>query len=518
MPDNPTSLTPTRLVQLMLRHRGLLLAPAILGAVFAALSTLVLPRDWEAEQGLLIRSEAAGYADQRLGKFADLSEMKTVQETLLELARSKSVVTAVLTEVTGREPSRQAIADFRDKLRLSPPGGAEFGKTEVFYIGVLNPNRDRAIAMVESLTRELNARLNELRTERAASMVAEVERSAAVAREQLHQSATRLADFEQSVGADLLELRHLTSSYGGQSELSQRILAIESERRRSADRRRENLALLADLKAAVTNPDRILSTPDALLDSQPGLRRLKNGLVDAQLTVARTTGVRTANHPYVLAARRAQDAVQAELIHELPAAIAGVELELRVAEQREAALAGQVQTLRQQSAGLAGKRSRYAELVANVDSQTVVLESALKQLADAKAHEAGTSTASLLATIDGIETGAHPVGPGRTTVTAAGGMAGLLLGATLVFLLHAPRYEPVIEPQPVRYAAAPKPTPAPPAATPAPAVQPTAAQAPAWAVEVASQEPAYGRATVPPVATAPTAPARETVFAGATPA
>ena len=35
-----------------------------------------------------------------------------------------------------------------------------------------------------------------------------------------------------------------------------------------------------------------------------------------------------------------------------------------------------------------------------------------------------------------------PVGAGRTTVTAAGGLAGLLLGATLVFVLHAPRPEP----------------------------------------------------------------------------
>lgn len=507
MPTDQTSLTPARLMQLMLQNRRLLLAPAIAGAILAAFSTLVLPRDWEARQGLLIRSEAAGYADQRLGKFTDLSEMKTVQETLLELARSQTVVSAVLTEVNGYEPSRQDIADFRDKLRLSPPGGAEFGKTEIFYIGVLDPHRDHAIAMVKSLTTQLDKRLNLLRNGRAESMVAEVERSVSIARDQLHAHMTRLSKFEQSVGADLVELRFLTNPSGGQSEWGQRVLAIESERRLSADRRRENLALLADLKVAQTNPERLLATPDALLESQPALRRLKNGLVDAQLTVARTAGVRTPSHPYVLAARRAQEAVRTELIRELPTAIAGVKLELGVSEQREAALAALVDSLRDQSAGLAGQRSQYAELVANVESQTTVLEGALKQLADAKAHRAGTNSASLLATIDTIETGANPVGPGRTTVTAAGGMAGLLLGATLVFLFHAPRADP--ERTPLRSAAT-QPVaraPAPPAAS-----QPSTPTASPWAVEMSRKEAAFGYSKASPCATPPTPTTEATEF------
>lgn len=497
MPSNSPSLTPALLLRILQRRRRLLVAPAIAGAVLAALLTLVAPRDWKAEQGILIRSDAAGYADQRLGKFTDLAEMKTVQETLLELARSQSVVTAVYEEVYGEAPSRQDVADFRDKLRLTPPGGAEFGKTEVFYIGVLNPNRDRAIRLVEVLTAQLDERLNQLRDERAASMVAEVERSVAVAREQLHTQAQKLAAFERSVGADLIELRHLTSPNGGQSELGQSLLAIDSERRQVVDRRRQNEALLADLRSAADDPTRILATPDALLSSQPGLRRLKDGLVDAQLAVARTAGTRTVSHPLVAAARKAQEAVQRELLLELPSAIAGVELELEVAASRERELASLIGGLRDHSADLAGRRSEYAELVANVEGQTAVLEKALKQLADAKAHRAGANTASLLARIDGVETGANPVGPGRTVVTAAGGLAGLILGAVLVFVLHAPRNAlanvspgvfidrraaappasvpasaPVAAPSPV--AAAAPPSPAPPAADETP-----------WAVEIA---------------------------------
>ncbi|QDT68460.1 hypothetical protein MalM25_13820 [Planctomycetes bacterium MalM25] len=514
MPAEPASLTPASLVQLMLKHRLLLLGPAVAGGVLAAAVALVTPRDWRAEQGLLIRSDAAGYADQRLGKFTDLSEMKTVQETLLELARSQSVVNAVLGQVDGYEPSRQDIADFRDKLRLNPPGGAEFGKTEVFYIGMLDPNRDRAIALVESLSGQLDTRLTELREERAGSMVSEVERSVSVAREQLHTHVEKLAAFEQSVGADLIELRFLTSPSGGQSELGQKALAIEAERRQSVERRRENEALLAELEAAVADPSRILATPDALLTSQPGLRRLKDGLVDAQLTVARTTGVRTADHPYVLAAQRAQQAVQEQLVQELPAAIAGVKLELKVAQSHEAELSAQVDDLRNRSAGLASKRSEYAELVANVEGQTSVLEGTLKQLADAKSHRAGAHSASLLAPIDSVETGVHPVGPGRTTIAGAGGLAGLLLGATLVFVGHAPSNGGPGQTTPLT---SPAPAPVTAQNAPAPVAPPRPAPVPAdalWGIESTAATPRQTAPVVSPwVDSASTADANVTVGA-----
>ncbi|MEO1497901.1 MAG: hypothetical protein AAFV43_12210 [Planctomycetota bacterium] len=438
MPADSVHLSPADLIDIAKRRRAWLIAPAVVGFVLALVGSFLLPRPWLAEQGFLIRSDAAGYADQRLGKFTDLAEMKTVQETLLELVRSRSVVTHVLTDTTGQEPSAQDIADFRDNLRFSPPGGAEFGKTEVFYLGVLDPNRSLAVRLVEATARELNTRLQQLRDERAGSMVSEVERSVDVARAQLAKQLDALATFERSIGADLIELRHLTSPNGGQSEFSQRSLAIEADLRASIARSRNNEALLVELQAATQDASRLVATPDTLLASQPGLRRLKDGLVDAQLSVARIGGARTDDHPFVLAARQAETQVRRELERELPTALAGVKLELEVAARREAELVAQLDTMRRRSGELAGQRARYAELAAGVESQTRVLEGALKQLADARAHRAGASSASLLAAIDAVETGANPTGPSRKAVCGAGGLAGLLLGMALVFVLEAP--------------------------------------------------------------------------------
>ena len=47
-------------------------------------------------------------------------------------------------------------------------------------------------------------------------------------------------------------------------------------------------------------------------------------------------------------------------------------------------------------------------------------------------------SASVISRIDGVEAGVRPVGLGRKTVTAGGGVAGLLLGVGLVFLFANP--------------------------------------------------------------------------------
>ena len=445
-----STLSTRELVAMAAKHRWLLLAPALLGALAAAASTQVLKRDYSADQGLIIRSDAAGYSEQRLGKFTDLSEMKTVQETLLELARSKSVVSAVLQDVginpEGATPSADQLEEFREKLRFTPPGGAEFGKTEVFYLGMLDPDPIMAIAKVQSLTNQLDKRLQDLRNRRAESMVAEVERSVVVAQEQLKTRTEALSKFEKSIGSDLIELRHLIAPNGGQSELGQRIVSLESELRNTETKRLRNEALLKELNVALQSPENLMATPDSLLASQPGLARLKNGLVDAQLSVARLSGNRTADHPMVLGARKTQNRIHEELSRELPIAIAGVELEIKVSQQQGESLQRKIATLRERSAELASRRSEYARLSSNVESQTRVVEGAQKQLSDAKAHLAGAASASLLAKIDEAEVSNNPLGPSRSSVTAAGGLAGLILGGCLLLTFGKPPQQPAHQP------------------------------------------------------------------------
>src|SRR5690606_34593338 len=95
------------------------------------------------------------------GKFADLYEMRTLQETILEVAKSQQVVVgtlkAVNQELNGAagEPDAEEIDKFRERLKMLPPHGGEFGKTEVFYFYMKDPDRKRAVALVGELCRQL---------------------------------------------------------------------------------------------------------------------------------------------------------------------------------------------------------------------------------------------------------------------------------------------------------------------------------------------------------------------------
>ncbi|HMP06910.1 MAG TPA: Wzz/FepE/Etk N-terminal domain-containing protein, partial [Lacipirellulaceae bacterium] len=98
-PAVPPAYTPRELVDLLWSRRRIWIATAGTAAVLAAVGSLVIPRQWEASQGLLVRQETAGAAGSRPGKFADLYEMRTLQETILEVAKSQQVVAATLRAV-----------------------------------------------------------------------------------------------------------------------------------------------------------------------------------------------------------------------------------------------------------------------------------------------------------------------------------------------------------------------------------------------------------------------------------
>jgi hypothetical protein len=80
----------------------------------------------------------------------------------------------------------------------------------------------------------------------------------------------------------------------------------------------------------------------------------------------------------------------------------------------------------------------YANLVVSVENHTRLVEAARKNLADARAHQAGALSASVINRIDGVEAGVHPIGPGRKAITLAGGLGGLIFGFGLVFLFGNP--------------------------------------------------------------------------------
>ena len=442
---NLAGLTPGECFRLLGEHRSKWLLPTVACGVLALGYALVMSRYWEASQGLIVRPEVSASHTQEPGKFADLYQMRTFQETILELAKSQQVIVATLKAVDGptTEPTAEDIEKLRKRLSLLPPGGAEFGKTEVCYLEVKDTNRERALKLVAQFASQIDQRLHRLRSERSQSLSNELMQQVQLSQTALEAETVRLAEFEAEVGPDLGELRMLNASASGQSDLRQQAVNLQNARRAAELEFHKTEQLLAVLRAAQHKPEQLLAMPNSLLQSQLTLRRLKDGLVDAQLRSARLAGTRTADHPQVHAAKASVETIQHDLYKELPVAIRGSEVELNLNQNRMAQLNQQHENVQQRLARLAGLRAGYANRTAAVENSRKVLDQTQKQLGEVSATLVAAQSASLVTPIDQPETGPYPAGPGRASVVLFGTFGGFALGMGWLFLTIVP--SPTVE-------------------------------------------------------------------------
>ena len=257
-------LTPRDCLQLLLEHRRTWVLTTAAFGVLALVYSLVMTRYWEASQALVVRREVTGSSAGDPGKFADLYQMKTFQETILELAKSKHVLSETwkaASEDKSEVPTARQIGSLRKRLTMLPPKGSEFGKTEVFYLGIRDTDRERAVELVSHLCRQLDVRLRDLRDQRSQSVVDELEKQVELAVAANESDTLRLVKFESQVGSDLGELRMLNASFSGQSDLRQQVVSLQDESLIAEAGVREGEQLLTVLRAAQQDPQRLIAMP-----------------------------------------------------------------------------------------------------------------------------------------------------------------------------------------------------------------------------------------------------------------
>lgn len=440
------TISPAQLLgALFLYPRRWLLPAAVLAGLAGAYALFHTP-NWEASQALIVRNEAAS-EQPNPGKFNYPEEMKTVQETILELVRSGSVLTGALKQVGAPAdyrgepadwPTPQDVADLREAVKLTPPRGAEFGRTEVFYLKVQDRDRDRAVALATAICSRLEAGFQELRDARARSMTGELAKAVNLAQSDLAASTKRLTETETQVGSDLAELRLLQDSNSGDSALRRTVTEIRNELRQASAAVKSSSQLMNLLQDAQKASNRLAAIPHQLIESQPALRRLKEGLADAQLRTAQLAGAMSDQHPLVQAAREAEREIDRNLQRELATALHGVEIDLRLNTDRVKLLEEQLVQTSERLNRLSAIRATYANLAAETRNRATLLERAEQRLAEARASEATAKAASLIARIDVPDAGIRPVGPGRATIALGGIAGGLLAGLGILFLTLQP--------------------------------------------------------------------------------
>lgn len=426
-------------------HRGRWLWPAVVVASAVGFYGVIRPNTWEARQALVVRNEAAGNLEGP-GKFRGPEDLKVTQETILEIGKSPEVLAAALKRVgppAGYSdptawPTARDVEDFAQDVRFTPPKGAELGKTEVFYAQVKNGNPERAKELAAALSNEMQSRFGDLRNLRAESMIAEMNRSVELAKADLTTSTAKLSEMERSVGGDLAELRNLHELSSGDSDLRQQALAVANELRQAEHAQHNNEELLKVLEAAKSNPDQLLTTPNELLQSQPTLRRLKEGLVDAQLRTAQLSGGLTENHPSYKAAKNAETAVTTDVHNEIDHAIAGLQVEGRLNADRVERLQSKLDGIHDRLAKIAGLRADYSNLVAQVEHSEKLVEEAQRNLTAARAGQTSANSGSLITLLGNPDTGTRPIGMSRAATIVAGVGGGLATGLGVLFLTVPP--------------------------------------------------------------------------------
>lgn len=401
---------------------------------------------WVASQAIIIRDEANG-AVMRLGRFQSQTEMKAAQETILEMARNPQVVGDALTTV-GRTPSWRTwlfgekpptAAEIEETARngivVRAPRGAELGTTEVIYIDVKQSEPKRALALSQAVSDALENRMQQVRQARADGVIAELQTAKDTAAAQLTQATMHLTAMESEAGADLSDLRSMTESNSGGNSNRTVLDSIKTELRQAELQLQQ---LETDLQLATEsfeNPDQLLLTPSALVNSQTGLKTLRDGLANAAINTSQMRGRYTDTHPLVQTALAAEAHLREQLRNELGLSVQTLSKDREIAAERVQKLVTQRTQLESRLGNIANIRAEYANVASEVRARNNQLQECERELAQAEASREAALTSSLITRLDLPTMGERPIGPSRSTILAAATLSGLLFGWGIVFLL-----------------------------------------------------------------------------------
>lgn len=399
-----------------------------------------------ASQALLVRDEANG-AVMRLGRFQSQAEMKAAQETILEMTKSQQVVRNALVTVGapkglsnwlswGEYPSNRLVEDTASSaIAVHAPKGTEFGVTEVIYLDVKSNTTQRALDLNKAICDALEDRLQQVRTARADGVIAELTHARSAAQNELTDSTERLNAMEREAGSDLSDLRGMTDMIAGGATSRAEFDQIKNELRQAEQAKQQLLSDRDLLIRAVDDPSAFVIAPGSFLNAQPGLKRLREGIVDGQLSGAQLTGKFTDDHPLMTASKSAQSSITNRFVNELRASISSVEADIALANQKIKRLEDQRRSSEERLSRIADSRARYSNLVAEVRSKIGILESAERALAEATATRDSSRSTSLITRLDLPVVSDEPIGPGKKTIAMLCTIAGLVFGLGIVFVI-----------------------------------------------------------------------------------
>ena len=411
---------------------------ALLGIGYALLADNI----YSARIGLVVRDEATSSLD-RLGRFPSQTEMKAAQETILEMVQNHETIESALRTIGPPDgdidpdyPTREQVAAARESdVNLQAPKGSEFGNTEVVYLSTQATSAERAKAFCGAMYDALTAQLRNVRGLRADSVIEELTHARDMAEENLHAANERLHEIEVQFGQDLGELRNLKDTISGEGANRRALEDLTAQLQVAELDLKRYQSLIEILHLGATDPDQLLIAGEDLLSDQPSLQRLKDGLIDAQLSSSQLAGIYTEANPKRRAAVATESEIRAQLQLESQRSISAMRPKLRLQKELISRLKERQQQIRSRLDHLAKYRTQYATVDSEVKHRTELLAAATRSLSEARAARSAAINTNLVAQFSPVQSSGKPSGPGTITLAGGATMAGLMFGLGVVFLV-----------------------------------------------------------------------------------
>ncbi len=441
MSDNNAPLPWKHIYKTLVQYAPLWGGAVVLFTGFGMASALFSRDYWSASQPLVLRDEATGSVE-RLGRFGSQTQMKAAQETILEMATNFDVVRSALEQVgpvDGHPDPTWPTADdvnavAKKRVTVRAAQGSELGSTEVIYLSVQATSPERSRQFCNAVYESLTERLRTVRQLRADSIMAELVQARDLAREKLDHAAGRLREIEVAFGSDLGELRNLSETFGDGA--NRRLLDETQRELQAAELELEQLeALHSLLVGGREDPNRLLVSGGELLSTQPSLLKMKDGLIEAQLQQSQLSGRYTSLHPRLRAAIETEREIRQQIRVESAVVVEAMQPTLQLGRDKVARLRKKQEQLNARLTKVAGVRTEYAGLAAEVKHRTQLLEQAETALTEAQATRAAALSVNLLAQVGPPVVSDSPVGASGSLLTLGSATAGLMFGLGAVFLI-----------------------------------------------------------------------------------
>ncbi len=432
-------------ISILGQYRRVLIGSVLFCTLGGIAFALTSPKVYQASQPFIVRDEISGKF-LKPGRFDSMDALKSAQETIQEIVKNPEVLRSALATVGpdnwlnlgGEYPSDEAIESFRNQVWISAPNGSELGKTEVIHLNVRATSRERAFTLLELISQGASKQMRTVRSHRAKSIQGELMASVESSKQRLNETTDRVIKLEQSLGADLLELRALETVQAGDSALRSALLQVEKELLTSENQQQQIKQQIAFFNDALANPGNLLGMPNELLDQFQSLRELKLGLVRTKLNLSTVLGKYYETSTQVKQLQNEVQSIESQIRTELEVAINGAKAQTKFVSIRVDSLNSQRDHVLNRLTRLADVRAPYQNMLEEQRAATQAFRDAQTELSQAAAVLNGANTVNLLTSLEKPNVGTNPVSLSRSNVVAGSVGCGVFIGLGLIMFLSAP--------------------------------------------------------------------------------